>query len=426
MIVSIKPGLKDKSCSSIFRRMKPSSLKKVLMGMGITVTTLILAFIRHFNDILGFINNFDARGIDILKPIRESDLIIILLLTSIVCLFAAYLKARKGQNTEKPFQSRSSINDSIIDLLDRSMGLKQYNYVVQLGTLLRRAPFLKSNNELRIKIGQTLLVAYREVKDRNNEAATLIEDIGNTFLENDNVEAAIQNIQHGINVINKQCEKLPLNSDALDDALYILIRGHRNLANCYSYRASKDSSNKETYKTHATNELKIADDLIASIHSDEKKLPIEGDLLYARNKLDQITDNWDDAISHVKKSIEKYNKLCDSFPSAENERKRNNSTTKNYRELGILYLAKKDYQNACDSLLLGLEHADLTKDYENRVLVNLTFCKAEATFNPAGEEAKHYFQQATQDLPLVDSKKVHTEYEAVKQEFGSLFKKSRK
>lgn len=375
--------------------------------------------------VVGLLSDLESINIHIVELICQSQLSVFCLLALIGFLVVLLIVFCKNDNSEKHVIGTKNFNESIILLLDHSTRFEEYHYVIQLGTLLRQSPFIKSDNELRIKIGQTLAFAYHNLADRINEATTYIEDIGNSYLESGDVSAAIDNIQHGIEVVTKQCQKLPPKSDSLDDALYIQIRGYRNLANCYSYRAKNTPQSKESDKRLATVAIENAEKLVTQIQSEEKKLAIIGDLYYAQSKISQISKNWDNAIVHVQTSIDSYEKLRKQFSSDANKRKCNESVIKNYRELGNLYLQKEEYQEARDNLLIGLEKAKQLKDYENQVLIYLLYCRIEMATDPNGQQAKHFFDLADEVLLLVDSKKVYQEYYNVKKVFNRPTRKRR-
>ena len=397
---------KNNSISKHFRirgwiNRKIQKLRESLLGVFVaSFATMFLAFHTLWQVFMSF-------NINLLAYIPRSDLSIYIFIVILLALTATILQMLS--TNKLPQENKEQINsDSIVQLTRHSLVLGHDKDVILLGSALRQSACLKNKNNTKIQIGHCVLEAARNCNDIEAEATALIEDIGNTHLENGNAKEAIKHIEKGLSVIK---EKIPVESNdcAADSVYYIAIRGYRNLANCYSYEKNKDAANEQ---------LAIAKVLKDKIHDKALKLQVMGDLEYAESKISKITSNWQDTIKHLEDSIAYYDKLCEHDDSPENERKRMESTTKNYRELGEAYAMINEPYKARTALKQGSKYATKNLDYENLVSICLLKAMIASETEPDGEGVSLAIKDAEKHIQYVDSPKIIAKFEKTKKKLS--------
>ena len=366
------------------------------------------SFVVLFGAPYAFLEVFDFLDLDPILYIQKNKGLIYLLLITICALISTILQIRSNHALEiqklKDDILETQKGESIVEIIRQSSKLGHHNDVIHLGSALRQSTCLKNKNTLKIQIGHLVLEAARQCEDIENEAIAQIEDIGNTHLENGNVDKAIEHISAGIELISEKINGLEDGIEA-DLAYFIAIRGYRNLANCYSLKANETSARQNL------NKAKI---LTANIKENALLLQIQGDLEYAESKISRITANWTHAVEHLNNSIQYYDELCQNFSSPANERKRRESTTKNYRELGDLHFKLNKITAARKALKQGFDNATKNLDYENLVSISLLKATIAKETEPDGEGASLAMQDAEQYIRFVDSPKILKKYEDTK------------
>ncbi|MCI8508468.1 MAG: hypothetical protein HFJ06_07920 [Lachnospiraceae bacterium] len=235
--------------------------------------------------------------------------------------------------------------DSLIEMLKDAESHSRWTEIIKIGSALSDVLWFTSRKKLRVAIGHFVEVAATQIDDKYTLSTTLIEDLGNTIMGLGKVDEGIKYIERGIEVA-EEC-----------NFYFLIMRGYRNLANCYSLKG--DSTKATVYLTNAeaaTNN--IADEI--------KKYEALGAIEYARCKVYKTDKRYDDAIKALDDSISSYKKLSNKYP--ETEKRNNDRLVKIYREKGAIYLAmntENSIDRAYDSLTAGLKLARETMNYEN-------------------------------------------------------------
>lgn len=381
-------------------------LRKSPMGVfSLSFSTMFLGF--H-----GVLEVFERFKIDLLTCFQESTFIIYLFIVIILALIGIigqmiFTNALPQQNTECTNKEQTN-SDSIVEIVRHSFELGHHKDVILLGSALRQSTCLKNKNSIKIQIGHFVLEAARYCGDIETEAIALIEDIGNTHLENGEAPKAIEYISMGLEAITDKIAVLA--DDCITDSVYyIAIRGYRNLANCYSFNGKENEARQQ---------LTTATTLANKINDQALKLQVMGDLEYAESKVSRITSNWKHTIKHLNKSVDFYDELCKRFPSPENERKRIESTTKNYRELGDAFFNINNYKSARKALQRGFDYATKNLDYENLVSICLLKATIANKTEPEGEGSSLAMSEAEKYIRFVDSPKILAKLEEKKKELS--------
>jgi tetratricopeptide (TPR) repeat protein len=196
-------------------------------------------------------------------------------------------------------------------------------------------------------VGHFLEVAARQTNDYETLARTLIEDLGNTIMGLGEVNQGISYIQQGIRV-------------AEDHGLHFLVaRGYRNLANCYSYKGASAKARAALVNASAASQ---------SIGSAREKLEVRGAITYAESKLAFTDGKFQDAITKLDEAVQIYSDLAQQFPETMNANK--DRLVKIHREKGVICLktGEPDAQDrAYASCQTGLQLAQATQNYDNIV-----------------------------------------------------------
>jgi tetratricopeptide (TPR) repeat protein len=238
-------------------------------------------------------------------------------------------------------------SDSIMAMMKDAESNSRWSEIIKLGTALSEVLWYTSRKKLRIDVGHIVSVAARQLNDTEALARAQIEDIGNTMLGLRDVEQGISYIKQGIKVAED------------NNHTFLVSRGYRNLANCYSYKS-------ET--SRATEALKKAEAAAAQLPAGEKKLEALGAIEYARCKVRQSDGDYQGAIAALDRALLYYADLANQFPATRRDNK--DRLVKIHREKGAIYLRmnKADSRDlAYESLQAGLQLAQETQNYDNEV-----------------------------------------------------------
>ncbi len=219
--------------------------------------------------------------------------------------------------------------------------------IIKLGTALSEVLWYTSRKRLRVEVGHFLEVAARQTDDYETLARTLIEDLGNTIMGLGDVGQGISYIKQGIKV----AEEHSLN--------YLVSRGYRNLANCYSFKG--DTGNARRALTSA-----IA--AAQQVQSSREKLEAIGAIEYAESKVAYTDDKYQEAIDHLDAAVQAYSDLAQQFPETSQTNK--DRLVKIYREKGVIYLkmgTPETRDRAYASCQAGLRLAQAAQNYDNIV-----------------------------------------------------------
>jgi tetratricopeptide (TPR) repeat protein len=238
-------------------------------------------------------------------------------------------------------------SDSILAMMKDAESNSRWGEIIKLGSALSEVLWYTSRKKLRIEVGHFLEVAARQTNDNETLARTLIEDLGNTIMGLGEVNQGISYIKQGIKV-------------AEDNGLsFLLSRGYRNLANCYSFKG-------ETAKARAA--LAKASAAAQSISSPREKVEANGAIAYARSKIAFIDGEYQEAIIALGETLNIYSNLAQQFPETAAANK--DRIVKIHREKGLIYLkmgTPEAQDQAYGSCQTGLQLAQATQNYENIV-----------------------------------------------------------
>lgn len=235
--------------------------------------------------------------------------------------------------------------DSLIEMLKDAESHSRWTEIIKIGSALSDVLWFTSRKKLRVAIGHFVEVAATQIDDKYTLSTTLIEDLGNTIMGLGKVDEGIKYIRRGIDVAEE------------NNFYFLIMRGYRNLANCYSLKG--DSSKA----TGCLSKAEVATDNIAD---EIKKYEALGAIEYARCKIYKTDKKYGDAIKALDDSISNYKQLSYKYP--ETEKRNNDRLVKIYREKGAIYLAmntENSIDSAYDSLSIGLKLARETMNYEN-------------------------------------------------------------
>jgi len=380
--------------NTLIKKLRESNIAKQFAGLMVFIVLTI-------GTLYGLVECFDRLGWDVLGGISK-PITVFFLIVSVVALVWIIIKmalADKKSETIDADVAAKKQDDSIIELLKDTVKLNHFREVIQIGAALRQSTCLKNRNDLRIKIGEYVCIAARECGDVNSEAIALIEDIGNTYLDHGDVENAISRIRSGIELVEGHIRELegcePIDETKINDARFIAVRGHRNMANCYS---------KKNDVYNANSHINSADSHINQLTNEEIKLEVLADLEYSKSKVCRAVSDWNNAIKHLTKSIEHYDELCRSYDSEENKEKRTDSTIKNLRELADLCHIVGKHRDADYYLKLGTERALNNLDYDNYVRMRVIQANAALQYYSDSFKAQFAMEQAGKYIQWVDSK----------------------
>lgn len=224
----------------------------------------------------------------------------------------------------------------IIKVLKRELRNRDWNEVVILAYPLSRSLWLSGRYSLRIKIGEILKRALDHISapiyigdrcyNRNFlYASILIDDLGWTKYMMAQLEAAIKNIEDGI--------EMAVKSKNFD----IAIKGYRHLAGIY-VRENKFDSLEDVSK-------KLVD-LAPCIASYDNKLEIEANTKYTFAEIYLHKKDFQNAIKYCKEVQETYTNLQD-----------NARCVKTMDLFGRIYMEMGDHKSALNTFSAGMEIA---------------------------------------------------------------------
>lgn len=366
-----------------------------------------ISFFSMFMSVFMVLEILDWCEIYVIEFMQKSKFLIYLVLVVIFALASFIISRKKEDTAEENDQGKSN---PIEEIIRHAWDLGHYKSIILLGDALRQSNCIKNKNNLKLFIGKYVAESAQKIGDVASEATALIEDLGNTYLENREVRKASQSIEKGIKAIERVIGG-GSRDVCQDGAYYIAIRGYRNLAN--SYALNED-------KVAAETQLTIARQYTTKMVDEALKLQSLGDIEYSESKISRISADWNGAIGHLNASIEYYDQLCELYPSEENEKKREESTTKNYRELGYLYLETNARSQARDAVDHALKYAEKNKDYENLVLIYLCKAKLEKKEDPNGTGVSIALSEAEKYAGFVDASSVLEQLRIMKKDYQPL------
>jgi tetratricopeptide (TPR) repeat protein len=287
-------------------------------------------------------------------------------------------------------------NDSILDMLACANQNQQYREVIKIGTALGDVLWTTSRKDLRIKVGEHVRAAAHALAQSSGdkadvedakliEAKTLIEDIGNTqmCLNKSKVDIAIKSIRTGIGIAKKY------------NSYFLVVRGCRNLANCYTRKGDFENANRE---------IKEAEKVIEKIADPTLKAKAEFDVTYAKSKICKDSGKPEDAIRHLDHCLELYDTQLSQDKTAKQVYA--DRLVKIYREKGVIYLGIKSMQEkAIEAFEIGLSHAKNRQNHEDTLRCCTNLIDLQTKYRHEGLDAlvPHWIKDAEENLPMVDT-----------------------
>lgn len=245
--------------------------------------------------------------------------------------------------------------DSILSMMKDAESNSRWGEIIKLGNALSEFLWYTSRKKLRVEIGHFVEVAARQSNDTETLARTLIEDLGNTIMTLGDVNQGLTYIKQGINVAEASGHD------------YLVFRGYRNLANCYSFK-------KET--PNATAALIAAQAAADRLPDERQRIEALGALEYSRCKVFESTGDYAQAIAALDAAVLHYADLRDRYPST--ARSNHDRMVKVYREKAVVYL-KMNTETARDlayeACQTGLNLAQAAQNYENIVRCSCIMAK---------------------------------------------------
>lgn len=283
-------------------------------------------------------------------------------------------------------------NDSLIEMLKDAESHSRWTEIIKIGSALSDVLWFTSRKKLRVAIGHFVEVAATQIDDKYILSTTLIEDLGNTIMGLGKVDEGIKYIKRGIKVAEE------------NHFYFLIMRGYRNLANCYSLKGNS---------IQAVDYLKKAENATNDIIDEVKKYEALGAIEYARCKIYKTDKKYYDAIKALDNSISNYAILSQKYP--ETEKRNNDRVVKIYREKGAIYLAmntESSIDSAYDSLSTGLKLAKEAMNYENIIRCCNMLAKILIDKN-AIDAAEGMMNIAKEYINKVDTPSIVNEYNEV-------------
>jgi len=248
-----------------------------------------------------------------------------------------------NQPSDPNEKQESKIFDVLANDLSKMMEKREYSDIIRVGATLSRALWIAGEYKNRITIGQLVYEAACHMGDDFARTTTLIDDIGWTYYQIDNVVTAKANITMGI----KYAEKIGKN--------YWCAKGYRHLFNIeLSLGYSKDNiKNAHDY-------LKLAYKAALEITSVDGKQEMINGIDYDKIELLVIEKKYEEANEKALEILEQY--LA---------RKDNERAAKLYSLLGKLSFLKEDYSAAINSFLDGLRLAEQSNRIDEKIKNNM-------------------------------------------------------
>ena len=308
------------------------------------ITTFATAFLALFS----FASEAkDNLGIDIFS--NSNRIVLLILYSTLLALVVAIISITKNYN--KTFCGLID-NDSITKIIDNAYDEGRYDEVVKIGYALSNALWYCGRHELRMYIGSKVELAAIEIGDSYVRSQTLIEDLGNGRIEvKQEIDSAIKYIREGIEIAKAH------------NYIYLLARGHRNLACAYLLQYYQTGLDVKIEK--AKSHLDEAKSWCEQIADCKDKLDAEGSYYYAEYKYYSNMKRLADSIQSLIQAKEKYDQLS-TYP--EHHSLAFDRLIKIQRELGKCYLKDDDPGNNVEGkslLLKSMEMFAKQNDYSN-------------------------------------------------------------
>lgn len=255
-----------------------------------------------------------------------------------------------SNNLATAIQSRQPVpmhNDSIIDMMKDAESNSRWGEIIKLGTALSEALWYTSRKRLRVDVGHFLEVAARQTNNHEILARTLIDDLGNTIMGLGDVNQGISYIKQGIKIAEE------------NGLHYLIARGYRNLANCYSFKGDTASARRALANASAAAQ---------QIPSQREQLDAIGAIKYAESKIAYTDGKYQEAIDQLNSAIQIYSDLAKQFPETSDANK--DRLVKIHREKGVIYLkmgAPDSQDKAYASCQVGLQLAQVSQNYDEIV-----------------------------------------------------------
>lgn len=317
------------------------------------------------------------------------------LLISIIialCRYIIYLlknMPKVNSNSQNAYDS----SDSLIEMLTDAEAHSRWTEIIKIGSALSDVLWFTSRKKLRLVIGGFVEVAATQMKDDKTLATTLVEDLGNTIMGLGYPDKGIAYIKRGIEIAEK------------NDYTFLVMRGYRNLANCYAMK--NDPRQSEKY----INKAIVAANKITDI---AQKLEALGGIEYAKCKTFEQSCRYDDALNALNASIEHYSNLGNQFP--ETKSRNRDRLVKVYRERGVIYLKKGCPDLAKEALLVGLRSARETLNHDNIVRCCILLVKIQLDDGEI-QPAEGMLNIAKQHISKIDTPSLCKEYNDISRRF---------
>ena len=356
------------------------------------VWKLIFYFGASFVGLFAVNEVFEKFNIYVFEKITN-PFIVYLLISIIITLirFVFFLiDFDEGKIKEKALGGET---DSLIEMLKDAETHSRWNEIIKIGSALSDVLWFTSRKKLRVTIGQFVEVAASQIGDYNTLATTLIEDLGNTTMGLGDPDKGIEYIERGVKIAEEH------------DYYFLMIRGYRNLANCYSMKNDVDRADSYIDK---------ADDAVKLIEDEPKRLEAMGGIEYARSKVFKHGGLYSDAISALDTSIQFYEELGRKYPDTQ---KRNlEREVKVFREKGMIYYQQGKDGLAKEAFLEGLRIARDTINHENIVRCCTMIAIIQIKEGNI-QSAEGLLNLAQQHIDKIDTPTIISEYEEALDKF---------
>jgi len=257
------------------------------------------------------------------------------LLSLVISLIMFVLKNRELFD-HNPQYDRKLMVDSLKQELRNFLSRKEFNDVERFGGAISRVLWLCGEYKSRVELGKMVFEAATHLNHHNTRAKVLIDDIGWTYITLDKKDLAIQNISKGIEL-------------AQDNALWkLVVKGHRHLAGIHMLNTAVEKN-----RTEALRNLGLASNTIEKINGPQIVGEMSAGIEYAYSEYYYQTGDHPQALTRCKKARSDYNKSNDS------ERE-----VKTFSQMGKIFLAEREYENAKHEFMIGLGKAESTGRYE--------------------------------------------------------------
>lgn len=356
------------------------------------VTNCVVWFFVSIGSLYGIYEILDYFEINFLSKI-VTPLAVFLLISIIIVLIriiATLLNESRKNNTA--IKDYIDENDSLITMLKEAEMHQRWNEIIKIGSALSDVLWFTSRKKLRVAIGHFVEIAATQVNDNYTLSNTLIEDLGNTVMGFGKVDEGIKYINRGIRIAEKY------------HYTFLIMRGYRNLANCYSLKNDIQSAEKN---------LLMAENAAKELSDDAQKMSALGAIEYARSKVYKHKFDYSSAIKALDRAIDYYNSLSEAHPETQN--KNLDRLVKIYREKGLLYLkqtGENSQDNAYEMLQEGLRLAQISANYDNIIRCCSMMARIQMD-RQAVDSADGLMKIARQYIGNVDTPSIISEYNEI-------------